>query len=470
MTSLEALPRALARELAAAQDVDEACALTVVRLQHAGVRLVSVYLLSGDLLRCRGVRGYGQLYDGIPPGVGVIGQAFATGTRRHVRTPAPGNGYRRATADVVEELAVPLTAGGPCIGVLNVESTRPLGAAVVRLVDAAGAVLDQALTRLGGPPPESRAQQLVHWATSLSDAEDLPDLADRLLEAARAMSGLSDAALVSGRGPRVLAASGEGAEQLRALPEDEVAQLLPWVSHGASSRSSGERGLQPSSVQSMLARAGLFSFVLVPVLSRQELFAVLVAGDGRREPVDPGVVESLELLAALGAADLRSMRATQQLRQQARTDPLTGLPHRRAFDEALQQALLLAPSRDDRRTAVLLVDLDAFKLVNDEHGHPAGDEVLRRTARVLGTALRSLDALYRIGGDEFAAVLEVQDAAELRQVAERLAVAARRSGTTVSIGACLATSGDDPVSVLRRADTALYAAKAAGRDRAHVTA
>jgi diguanylate cyclase (GGDEF)-like protein len=131
---------------------------------------------------------------------------------------------------------------------------------------------------------------------------------------------------------------------------------------------------------------------------------------------------------------------------------------------------VLAPTTEGRSTAVVLVDLDHFKAVNDVQGHPAGDEVLRRTARSLAHALRSQDALHRIGGDEFAAVLEVQDLAELQVVADRLVEAARAGASTVSVGACLVREGDDAAQVLSRADAALYSAKQHGRDQARVTA
>jgi hypothetical protein len=94
VTSLEALPRELATSLASARDVEAACEATTSCLQAAGVRLASIYLHSGGLLRCLGVRGYGQLFDGIPPGLGVIGTAFASGRRLHVRTGDDGEGYR----------------------------------------------------------------------------------------------------------------------------------------------------------------------------------------------------------------------------------------------------------------------------------------------------------------------------------------------------------------------------------------
>jgi putative methionine-R-sulfoxide reductase with GAF domain len=238
MTDLDVLEPTLTAELAGAGDVAEACALTTARLRQAGLPLVSIYLLSGDLLRCLGVHGYGQLYDGIPPGVGVIGRAFATGTRQHVHVGADDASYRPAAGGVVEELALPLHADGFCVGVLNAESTRGFAPDVVAALAGAAELLSAALTALGGPPAENQAQRLVRYATSLSEATDLPDLAGRLLAAARTVSGLSTAALVSGRGALLLAADGTHAAQLRGLSAHGLAELLPWVSHG---RAAGQR-------------------------------------------------------------------------------------------------------------------------------------------------------------------------------------------------------------------------------------
>jgi len=185
------------------------------------------------------------------------------------------------------------------------------------------------------------------------------------------------------------------------------------------------------------------------------------------------------LLAGVLVLALRKMRQAGRLQRLAATDELTGLPNRRALLAQAEQALALA-RRTASPVAVLMVDVDHFKRVNDGRGHAVGDEVLRHVAQVLGEGLRAADRLGRIGGEEFVALLPATSAAEACEAAERMrsAIAARpmpRAGdgrgpvaVTVSIGVA-ASGGDEPVAaVVARADQGLYEAKAAGRNRVAV--
>ena len=150
----------------------------------------------------------------------------------------------------------------------------------------------------------------------------------------------------------------------------------------------------------------------------------------------------------------------RSLRERAATDPLTGLGHHATFHEAL--------ARTHRRpqTAVVVVDLDGFKRINDTYGHQHGDQVLRAIAAALSGALRRGDTLFRIGGDEFAALLAVADADEALEAGTRLraAVAEARLGVTVSIGVAVPLPDEADGALLGRADRALYRVKAMGRD------
>ncbi|HKP19345.1 MAG TPA: PAS domain S-box protein [Gaiellaceae bacterium] len=168
-------------------------------------------------------------------------------------------------------------------------------------------------------------------------------------------------------------------------------------------------------------------------------------------------------------------RAERRLKELADHDSLTGLLNRRRFDEELQLTLLRL-RRHGGRAALLLLDLDEFKLVNDTHGHKCGDEVLGAVARALRSRLRATDVVARLGGDEFAAiVLEVDaDAAQLVAsdvVATVVAKPAVWRGTeirvTASVGVVLLdrVMVEDQDDVLVAADRALYEAKAAGRNR-----
>ena len=172
--------------------------------------------------------------------------------------------------------------------------------------------------------------------------------------------------------------------------------------------------------------------------------------------------------------DLR--KANERLAALAVSDELTGVANRRRLIEALEEAMAFARRRD-APLAILLADLDHFKEVNDRLGHTVGDDVLRRVAQGMEGALRTEDLLGRYGGDEFVAVLRGTSAEGAREAGERLRKAlsvldlglpgsALDGPLTISVGLAVHDrSLAVPADLLRRADEALYRAKAAGRNR-----
>ncbi|MGH7444797.1 MAG: putative bifunctional diguanylate cyclase/phosphodiesterase [Longimicrobiales bacterium] len=166
-------------------------------------------------------------------------------------------------------------------------------------------------------------------------------------------------------------------------------------------------------------------------------------------------------------------RTQQQLIHSAFHDVLTGLPNRLLFMDRLERVLKHARRRTGYRFAVLFLDLDRFKLVNDTFGHAAGDELLQAVSRRLEQCLRDDDSVARLGGDEFAIIVDaINDASDATRVAERILeslreafpVQGREAHVTASIGIALSTSGyDTPDDVLRDADAAMYRAKHSGR-------
>ncbi len=166
--------------------------------------------------------------------------------------------------------------------------------------------------------------------------------------------------------------------------------------------------------------------------------------------------------------------ATAQLAHQALHDPLTGLPNRRAFEQALDEAVS-ASRRAGDQGALCFIDLDRFKIVNDTCGHAAGDELLRRIAKLLRERVRANDLICRVGGDEFALILRGCSAEEAARIAETLreAVAAfrfnwegRRFSVGASVGLVRIDGGlDSAADVLVAADLACYAAKKGGRNK-----
>ncbi len=147
----------------------------------------------------------------------------------------------------------------------------------------------------------------------------------------------------------------------------------------------------------------------------------------------------------------------------ARTDALTGLPNRRAWDEELRRELARA-GRHGHPLAVVMLDLDHFKVFNDTHGHQAGDGVLAELGRAWRTQLRVSDFVSRYGGEEFAALLPACPPDEAIPAIERL-LAAIPAAQTCSAGVAYWDGHESPEALTGRADLALYRAKRSGRDR-----
>jgi diguanylate cyclase (GGDEF)-like protein len=154
----------------------------------------------------------------------------------------------------------------------------------------------------------------------------------------------------------------------------------------------------------------------------------------------------------------------------ASTDPLTGIPNRRAYLERVAEAVDAAAW--GHQTVVCLVDLDGFKAVNDAGGHAAGDAMLRAVGVALGGAVRETDTVARLGGDEFAVLADISVAFSGDVLAERLRDAVARigrlSGVTASVGVAEVQPGDDVEDLMHRADAAMYRSKNAGGDRVTV--
>ncbi|SFD44507.1 sensor domain-containing diguanylate cyclase [Paracidovorax konjaci] len=165
-------------------------------------------------------------------------------------------------------------------------------------------------------------------------------------------------------------------------------------------------------------------------------------------------------------------RANQELENLAVRDPLTGLYNRRRFDETLRHFMAQC-NATGQRFALMIVDADHFKRVNDTHGHQTGDAVLRHLAGVITGCVRTSDFVARFGGEEFVVLLpEPRDREEGRLVAEKIRLAVGKVQfpgvglLTVSIGLAFCHGGGEPLAtILERADKALYRAKQEGRDR-----
>ncbi len=218
-----------------------------------------------------------------------------------------------------------------------------------------------------------------------------------------------------------------------------------------------------------------------PLRPTESVVLVSRNGDHRdvRDSAAPVRTPAGELIGAvLVFQDVTQSRALQrQLAHSAMHDSLTGLPNRSAFERALTGAIEQA-RRELREHALCFIDLDRFKIVNDSAGHAAGDALLKHVGNIIRKSCRSQDFTARIGGDEFAVMLGDCSLVAARRIAEQIveSIAAIRfpwGGSIYQIGASIgitavANRSPDLDGLMSQADTACYAAKAAGRNQVSI--
>ncbi|MEA2409848.1 MAG: hypothetical protein QOC77_409 [Thermoleophilaceae bacterium] len=230
-----------------------------------------------------------------------------------------------------------------------------------------------------------------------------------------------------------------------------------------------EPGTDDAYIAGVMRQTGSKALIVVPIVAHGNLYGSLhvsVNDKPERLQPTPALLDLLAGVVAQTATALDNARLIETMAHQARFDNLTGLLGHRAFHEALEILL----ERGKGEFTLASIDIDDFKLINDLHGHPVGDEALRRVAEALRRAVDEHDSVFRVGGEEFAVLLPARSAAEARPVAERLRQAVAKTPFTlplrVSVGlASWPADGEDRDTLLERADDALYAAKRAGKNR-----
>ncbi|MBP2666645.1 MAG: putative signaling protein, partial [Firmicutes bacterium] len=235
-------------------------------------------------------------------------------------------------------------------------------------------------------------------------------------------------------------------------------------------RESGEYTM--SNVQNIQVRHYLGAPLINPQGKPFGVMSLIVMGEAN--PFLPEDLEIFSIIAAQVSMAIDRKRLEEELRQQAMTDGLTGVLNRRYFMLRLEEELRRI-RRYTSDCALLILDMDHFKQVNDTYGHAVGDEVLRQVAAICGGILRDTDVLGRIGGEEFGILLlegsaevSLQVAERLRQSVEELAFCTDQGSTVplrLSIGATECLQTESVATVLRRADKALYLAKNRGRNQ-----
>lgn len=257
-----------------------------------------------------------------------------------------------------------------------------------------------------------------------------------------------------------------GADFARLIEPDFEGALVESAAVGDAAEL--ETGDPSPALEAYVSRRPLFvpehGLHFEPVLRDEVAVGVLVVGwHGPVAALGDAAESGLRMLAAEAAIAIDRAELLARLETSARTDDLTGLPNRRAWEYELPRELSRA-ARDSRSVCVAMLDLDRFKRFNDERGHQAGDRLLKQATSAWCDQIRSSDMLARYGGEEFAVLLPGCALSDAEMLLERLR-GVMPEAQTVSAGVACWDGEESAEELVGRADSALYAAKRAGRDR-----
>jgi diguanylate cyclase (GGDEF)-like protein len=454
----------LSERLDGARTVGEACALVAEELFAMGDVMPSVYLESAGRLRCRAQRGLWQVLDGMEAGAGVTGRTYATGRPAYLADVSRDVGYLEAIPGVVAEYCTPIAIGGRTVGALNVESSSEVTEAQRDAVDRYARALGR---RLAALPSEQVVpmRRLGRTVASLFSQSGPRATADAILRAAHELLGTDSGAVVWTGEPTttVVATAGPLAPALERLGVEHLDHLVELLDPVTSCYSSGEATGLAFSGGEPLRTAGACAVVVLPLGAGDRRTGLLLLAHTSPLALGPDVIESAELLAAVAGSCLENAEHLATVEEQARLDPLTGLPNHASFHAALRAV------GSAGGFGVAMFDVDRFKAVNDTRGHLFGDDLLAATAGAMARQVPAGGQLFRVGGDEFAVLLPGRPRRLERDAVaavEVLTEAARRVlrpyDAGMSAGVACQLPGEEPIDTLRRADGALYEAKAAG--------
>ncbi|MEE9259463.1 MAG: sensor domain-containing diguanylate cyclase, partial [Nitrospinaceae bacterium] len=274
--------------------------------------------------------------------------------------------------------------------------------------------------------------------------------------------------------------------ECRTLATWKGGESMPNVAYSVESTPcedavAGMMSYYPEEIQALypkdkyLVDIGAESYAAVPCFdSESKIIGHLAVMDDKPLMNQERTMSILKLFGSRAGAEMERKRTEETIKKLAYHDPLTGLPNRMLLNDRLTMGLAHS-QRNKTMLAVLFIDFDGFKKVNDTLGHAAGDELLREVARRLKGCLRRQDTVARLGGDEFILLLsEIHSSVDAARLAEKLIILGRQPVTvegkdlhiTFSIGISLfPDDGKDDKTLMQHADEALYEAKNGGKDR-----
>ena len=449
---------------------------------------VAVFLLSpeGESARLRECASTSdKLFRGpLPSREGALGAVLSAQRAVRLDDGAPQLTYYEGRSPVVAFCGVPLQErGGGLIGALVADRNAPFSEDEQRVLEALAGEVTRAVEaeRLLGAVRREKEEKARFFRAleDLNKTTTPQQAAQAAIEQARQMCAALDLCAITvleDRGHRVVAVAGDTASALLELTFPDNAGLVSnVVKLGAPlpGRALGAMDRVMIFDAATVVR-GLSALKIFPLKSGESVVGTLVCGSRDPEGLPEPAQKELAMLALQAAEALVRTRLYEQAEHLATTDGLTGLLNRRTFNAQLLGRLREA-QRYGRPLSLLLLDIDHFKKVNDSHGHPAGDAVLRSVAAMLAHQARETDIVARYGGEEMALILPETDGWGAHAIAERIrkAVGAAPHATDqgalrITLSAGLATwpgSGDGAEQLVDAADKALYRAKQGGRNR-----
>ncbi len=330
--------------------------------------------------------------------------------------------------------------------------------------------------------------KLYRAAEALGAATTEPDVVEAGVKSAREITSVDFAAVTlyddASKMHEIRAVSGDGAGEIvgqRFRHNTGLVSMVLQNRHPLPYRGEYDAARQTVFTR-RVAPPPMPSIVVLPLLVHERPLGTLVLGSRRRAAFNDAVRSTLEVLASHMAVSLSNARMLRRLEELATMDGLTGLLNKRAMLEVADQKIAAA-KRFNRSLSVLVVDIDHFKKVNDNHGHDTGDVVIKGLGEILRRAKRNTDAVARFGGEEFVIICEETDARGAMLLAERVREELARTtfhpqgklgpggqplGVTVTCSVGVATYPDAGASweeMFKAADDALYVSKRSGRDR-----
>jgi diguanylate cyclase (GGDEF)-like protein len=325
--------------------------------------------------------------------------------------------------------------------------------------------------------PQNRLQALFDLSRTLSSSLELSEVLGQFTDRAAELTGATAADLSTWDRERdVLVQLTEylSLEDRVSIPED---QLYPLCDFPASRQvMEGQRPMQirvsrpedDPHERALLEERGLGSLLMLPLVARGAAIGLMEIVDVDDRTFDAHDVEFCQALCDVVATAVHNAQLYEQVKEMALRDQVTQLYNRHCFEEQLAGAVARS-RRSGESLALLVIDLDGLKRINDLGGHPAGDEALRAAAEALRSSCRLGDVPCRLGGDEFAVILPGASAEAAEKVAERAQNRLHELGKgQFSFSGGVAMSGDDlatPYELYRTADIAAYRAKTAGGAR-----